>query len=43
MRVGGSFTATDPTACRAALERIFGIQARMRAQQVILTAPAATR
>ena len=43
LRVGGSFTATDPTAFLAALERIFGIEARARAQQLILTAPAATR
>ena len=42
LRVGGSFTATDPTAFLAALERIFGIEARARAQQIILTAPAAT-
>jgi transmembrane sensor len=42
LRVGGSFTATDPAAFLAALERIFGIQARARAQQLILTAPAAT-
>jgi hypothetical protein len=32
--------ATDPTACLAALERVFGIHARAEAQQVILTAPA---
>jgi transmembrane sensor len=45
LRVGGSFTATDPTAFLAALERIFGIQARAKAHQLILTAspPAATR
>ena len=38
LRVGGSFITTDPTAFLAALERIFGIQARARAHQVILTA-----
>jgi transmembrane sensor len=43
LRVGGSFTATDPTAFLAALERVFAIQARARGQQVILTGPAATR
>jgi len=37
LRVGGSFTTTDPTAFLAALERIFGIQARARDHQVILT------
>jgi transmembrane sensor len=37
LRIGGSFTATDPTAFLAALERIFGIQARARAHQLILT------
>jgi transmembrane sensor len=39
LRVGGSFTTTDPTAFLAALERIFGIQARARAHQLILTGP----
>lgn len=44
LRVGGSFTATDPTAFLAALERIFGIQARAaQGQQLILSSPAATR
>lgn len=43
LRVGGSFTATDPTAFLAALERIFGIQARAQGQQIILASPAATR
>ncbi len=43
LRVGGSFTATDPTAFLAALERIFGIQARAQGQQLILAPPAATR
>jgi transmembrane sensor len=37
LRVGGSFTATDPTAFLAALERIFGIQARAGAYQLILS------
>jgi transmembrane sensor len=37
LRVGGTFTTTDPTAFLAALERIFGIQARDRANQLILT------
>lgn len=39
LRVGGSFTTTDPTAFLAALERIFGIQGRARAHQLILTRP----
>jgi transmembrane sensor len=39
LRVGGSFTTTDPTAFLAALERIFGIQARAQAHQLILTRP----
>jgi transmembrane sensor len=39
LRVGGTFTTTDQTAFLAALERIFGIQARSRAQQLILTGP----
>jgi transmembrane sensor len=41
LRVGGSFTTTDPTAFLGALERIFGIQARARAHQLILTGPLA--
>ena len=43
LRVGGSFTTTDPTAFLAALERIFGIQARARAHQVILSPAEPTR
>lgn len=37
LRIGGSFTTTDPTAFLAALERIFGIRARAQASQLILS------